>query len=197
MPIIEHRYQLSTSHTNVIYELSTIRKTSLPRNHGKYYKEFHTSHAIHRCTGFITTYRYSGYMLHKQQRMYKKVLHSGLFSWVKIFVKKWKRFPELNFVVLIFVAWLPYAGNVNFELGTCGESFAVDENRRNTLVSSLAWKASLASQTQPTPARITFRLLKLSVLGVVGSGLLKAVQAGVWLARLREKLPRLQRHLGG
>ena len=72
VPIIEHQYQLSTSHTNVIYELSTIGKTTLPRNHGNYQKEFHTSHAIHRCTGFTTTYRYGGYTLHKQQRMYKQ-----------------------------------------------------------------------------------------------------------------------------
>ena len=30
--------------------------------------------------------------------------YSGLFSWVEIFVKSWERFPELNFVVLNFVA---------------------------------------------------------------------------------------------
>ena len=30
--------------------------------------------------------------------------YSGLFSWVEIFVKSWKRLPELNFVVLNFVA---------------------------------------------------------------------------------------------
>ena len=30
--------------------------------------------------------------------------YCGLFSWVEIFVKSWKRLPELNFVVLIFVA---------------------------------------------------------------------------------------------
>ena len=52
-------------------------------------------------------------------------------------MKSWKKLPELNFVVLIFVARLrsPYTGNVNFELGTRG---AVDENRWNALVSSLA-----------------------------------------------------------
>ena len=30
--------------------------------------------------------------------------YSGLFSWVEIFVKSWKRSPELNFVFLNFVA---------------------------------------------------------------------------------------------
>ena len=49
----------------------------------------------------------------------------------------------------------------------------------------------------PTPAWIAFRLLKLSVLGVVGSGLLKAVCAGVWLPKLCERLPHPQRHFGG
>ena len=28
-----------------------------------------------------------------------QIQYSGLFSWVGIFVKSWKRFPELNFVV--------------------------------------------------------------------------------------------------
>ena len=32
--------------------------------------------------------------------------YSGLFSWVEIFVKSWKRLPELNFVVLNFVVRL-------------------------------------------------------------------------------------------
>ena len=33
--------------------------------------------------------------------------------------------------------WLPLARNVNFELGTRGESFAVDEKRWNASASSL------------------------------------------------------------
>ena len=48
---------------------------------------------------------------------------------------------------------------------------------------SLALGASLASQTQPTPPRIAFRILKLSTLGVIESGLLKAVHwvgSGLW-----------------
>ena len=39
-----------------------------------------------------------------------------------------------------------------------------------------------------------------SALGLVRSGLLKAIRRGVgwvWLSRLRKRLPRLQRHLGG
>ena len=40
-----------------------------------------------------------------QHCMREGIPYSGLFSWVEIFVKSWKRLPELNFVVLIFVAW--------------------------------------------------------------------------------------------
>ena len=80
---------------------------------------------------------------------------------------------------------------MNFEVGTRGESFAVHENRWNASVSSLAWEASLTSQAQTTPAWIAFRFTKTIRAGVVGSGLLKAVRAGVWLPRLRERLPRL------
>ena len=64
---------------------------------------------------------------------------------------------------------------MNFELGTRGEIFAVNEEGWNTSMLSLALGASLASQTQPTPPRIAFRILKLSTLGVIESGLLKAV----------------------
>ena len=42
--------------------------------------------------------------------------YSGLFSWVEIFVKSWKRLSELNYVVLNFVTRIQR--NVNFELGT-------------------------------------------------------------------------------
>ena len=45
-----------------------------------------------------------------------QIRYSGLFSWVEIFVKSWKRPSELNFVVLNFVARIQR--NVNFELGT-------------------------------------------------------------------------------
>ena len=86
----------------------------------------------------------------------------------------------------------PYARNVNFELGTRGESFAVDKKRWNaSQCHVLDKRLSLASQTQPAPARIAFRVIKLSAL----AGILKAVRAAVWLARPRERLPRL--HLGG
>ena len=40
-----------------------------------------------------------------------RVPYNGLFSWVEIFVKSWKRPSELSFLVLNFVA-----RNVNFEL---------------------------------------------------------------------------------
>ena len=46
----------------------------------KLLEEFHTSHAIHQCTGFTTTYSYSGYTLHKQQRMYKQSIRTHVMT---------------------------------------------------------------------------------------------------------------------
>ena len=42
--------------------------------------------------------------VHKIFSLRMRLPYSGLFSWVEIFVKSWERFPELNFVVLNFVA---------------------------------------------------------------------------------------------
>ena len=77
-----------------------------------------------------------------------------------------------------------------------GANFGFNEKRW----ASLAWEASIASQTQPTPAWITVRIQKQSSLGLVRSGLLKAIRpevSWVWHARLCERQPRLQRHLEG
>ena len=94
-------------------------------------------------------------------------------------MKSWKRPPELNFVVLNFVAHDKTATTyVNFEL----------EHIERILLStrtdgpSLALGASIASLTQPTPVRIAFRILKnysCSALHLVRSCLLKAVHPGV------------------
>ena len=49
--------------------------------------------------------------------MHTHIPYSGLLSWVEIFVKSWKRLPELNFVVLNFVArWSIPDDVMNFEL---------------------------------------------------------------------------------
>ena len=94
-------------------------------------------------------------------------------------MKSWKRPPELNFVVLNFVAHdKTVTTYVNFEL----------EHIERILLStrtdgpSLALGASIASLTQPTPVRIAFRILKnysCSALHLVRSCLLKAVHLGV------------------
>ena len=52
--------------------------------------------------------------------------YSGLFSWGEILVKSWKRLSGIKFRGFNFcgaIAW----HNVNFELGTHGENFAVDK----------------------------------------------------------------------
>ena len=98
------------------------------------------------------------------ERKRGKVPYSGLFSWVEIFVKSWKRPSELNFVVLNFMArYYTFACgqcNVNFELGTRDATFGFGEERiarlspervwlretigerQSTSVSSLAWEAT-------------------------------------------------------
>ena len=79
--------------------------------------------------------------------------YSGLFLWVEIFVKSWKRLPELNFVVLNFVArsimddvmWtlnLGHGSEFLFRQGKMGR-FSVESCVR-----------SYSSQTQVTSSRI-------------------------------------------
>ena len=98
---------------------------------------------------------------------------AGYFSLVEIFVKSWERFPELNSLRNgVDRGW-------RNELWTWDTRSGYDEKRLNASWSSLAWEASLSSQAQPTPARIVFRILKLSAAGLVGSGLPKAICAGV------------------
>ena len=59
--------------------------------------------------------------------------YSGLFSWVKIFREKLEEAPRIKFRGFNFRGAisirLPCTRNVNFELGTRGESFAVDERK--------------------------------------------------------------------
>ena len=78
--------------------------------------------------------------------MHTYVPYSGLFSWVEILREKLEEVPRIKFCGFKFRGFnfrgaisirLPCARNVNFELGTCGESFAVDEKRWNASVSSL------------------------------------------------------------
>ena len=76
--------------------------------------------------------------------------------------------------------------DVNFKLGTHGANVGFNEKGWNASVSSLVWEASLPSQTQPTLVGIVFRILKTTYAGVGWSGL--------WDY---ERLPHLQRHLGG
>ena len=114
---------------------------------------------------------------------------SGLFSWVEIFVKSWKRPPELifcgfNFCGVIFNRLTPVMWTLNLgHLERVLPSTRID--------GTLQCQVSQARPNQ-APAWIAFWLLKISTLGVVGSGLLKAVRTGVWLPRLRERLLRTE-----
>ena len=71
----------------------------------------------------------------------------GFLLWVEMFMKSWKRLPELNFVVkfcdVIDCRWC----NVNFELGTCEANFCFDE-KDGTLQCQLL-REKLVSQARP------------------------------------------------
>ena len=94
-----------------------------------------------------------------------QLLYSGLFSWVEIFVKSWKRPPELNFVVLNFVSWyyafahvmwtlnsvhamriLALTRNARSQTLTRKSGYARLEEKWSASVSTLAWEASRSTK---------------------------------------------------
>ena len=71
--------------------------------------------------------------------------YSGLFLWVELFVKNWKRPPIWNFAILNFMFTIDRC-NVNFELGTHGANFGCDKERWSASGSNLAWEAIMSTQ---------------------------------------------------
>ena len=73
---------------------------------------------------------------------------------------------------------------VNFKLRIHRVNFSFDKKRWNASVSSLARGASIASQTQPTPVRIVFRILKTIHAGVGWVWLTKSYPRWGWFGLL-------------
>ena len=89
------------------------------------------------------------------------------------------RFSQIKFKFCgVIVFRMTY---VNFELGIRRANFSFD---KNVSVSSLARGASITSQTQPTPVRIVFRILKTIHAGVGWVWLTKSYPHWGWLGLL-------------
>ena len=79
----------------------------------------------------------------KEQAPTMSILYSGLFSWVEIFVKSSIRPPELNFVVLNFVARWSVIWTLT--LNTCAIDVALRQRimrERSYYVHEAIWEAS-------------------------------------------------------
>ena len=128
------------------------------------------------------------------------ILYSGLFSWVEIFVKSWKRLPELNFVVLrlrstssnpVKCIQLPVVYISNALEHT--ERILLSTSEKDGTLQCRVLRERRVSQARPNqPQRwsLSGYYLHWGWLDLAGVG-------WVLLARLRKRLPRLQRHLGG